>query len=92
MSDLLLLISEYGWYLIIGIAGLLSIGMFAILNAEDFPFPDECFDCSEITCRKCHRREQEVGTQWVCTPDLAHAPMLDESDCARQQGALLPSK
>ena len=77
MSDWPLFISEYGWYLIIGIVCLASIGVIAIRNAKECTLPAECFDCQESTCQKCSRLNQELEPgQWVWKPNLKPSPML----------------
>jgi hypothetical protein len=83
MSDLPLLISEYGLYLFIGIVLLTSIGVIAICSAEDCTCPAECFDCKDSTCLKCrdpHRKPR--SDQWVWKPILEHGPMFTRSDTA----------
>jgi hypothetical protein len=86
MSDLPILISEYGLYLFIGIVLLASIGVFAICNAEDCPLPAECFDCKQSTCLNCdHKNLRLRSDQWVWKPDLKPSPMITGSDTADQQ-------
>lgn len=88
MSDLPILISEYGLYLFIGIVLLASIGVFAICNAEDCTFPAECFDCKESTCQNCgHPNLKPQSDQWVWKPDLKPSPMLTGGETAGQKNS-----
>lgn len=89
MSDLPILISEYGVYLFIGIVLLISIVVFAIWNAEDCPLPAECFDCKQSTCLNCdHTNLRLRSGQWVWKPDLKPSSMLTGSDTAEQKNSI----
>lgn len=93
MSDLPLLISEYGLYLFIGIIWLAVIGVIAICNAKECTLPAECFDCKKSTCLNCRPPNQRLRTdQWVWKPYLGHAPMLTGNDTAKPENSLLLGK
>ena len=89
MSDLSLMISQYGLYLAIGIVWLVSITVIAVINAEECSLPAECFDCSESTCRKCNLPNMELKTgRWVWKPELERAPILTCSHAAGLENSL----
>lgn len=72
MSHMVMLISEYGLYLFIGVILVAAIYIFAISNAEECPHPAQCFDCSEISCAKCFqpdRKQRSTRLLWKPTID-----------------------
>ncbi len=53
MSELVVIISEYYLYVLTGVISLIVIIYFVKQNSEEFPYPAECFNCNNPSCKGC---------------------------------------
>lgn len=53
MSDFLLMFPAYYIHVCAGITIVVVTIFFVKWNTEDFPYPDECFNCNNKSCRRC---------------------------------------
>ena len=90
MNELQSVFFVYGIPICAGIAILIAITVIAFSNAEDFPHPDECFDCNNISCRGCdlvfletrsaQKESIPIAVQPIDSPDLNR--LKEKNSCA----------